>query len=474
MGNISQLWRAIFRGGEAAPIEKASAAEGEYRPGPYQMVDGWVLSERAGRSWNFWQKGYDQNRNSGSCSSIVEACVGAYSQTAAMCPGGHWRKLDDGGRELITTSALSRILREPNDYQSISDFILNLTRRLYLDGKAYALGLRNDRNEIDELHLMNLGRPAIAVDGSVFYQLSGNPIVDHRYNLSGVPARDVLHVRLHTPMHPLVGVSPIAASILDLAMSGAALDQQIRFWLNGARPSFMLETDQPLNRAEAEDLRQRWIEQTTGENVGGTPILTWGLKARPVTITANDGALAEMMKMSAQNVALAFRVPLQILGIGGPTYSSTELLMQSWIATGLGFALNHIEEAFGRMFRLAGQPFEYLEFDTAALLRSAFKDMIEGLGLGVMRGIYAPDEARGMIELPKVAGGHGAMPRVQQQVVPLSYGTALKPPTPKSAVKPTPATPPAQPANDQGAANAAARAVFRASHGRHLVDADSA
>ena len=42
--------------------------------------------------------------------------------------------------------------------------------------------------------------------------------------------------------------------------------------------------------------------------------------------------------------------------------------MQSWIASGLGFALNHIEEAFGLLFRLRGMPDEYLEFDTKALL----------------------------------------------------------------------------------------------------------
>ena len=41
-----------------------------------------------------------------------------------------------------------------------------------------------------------------------------------------------------------------------------------------------------------------------------------------------------MMKLTDQHVALAFRVPLQILGIGGTPYASTELLMQCWIASG--------------------------------------------------------------------------------------------------------------------------------------------
>jgi phage portal protein BeeE len=65
-------------------------------------------------------------------------------------PGDHWRTKENGGRERITTSALSRLLKRPNSYQSGSDFILNLTRSLYETGNAYALALRNDRFEVSE------------------------------------------------------------------------------------------------------------------------------------------------------------------------------------------------------------------------------------------------------------------------------------------------------------------------------------
>lgn len=110
--------------------------------------------------------------------------------------------------------------------------------------------------------------------------------------------------------------------------------------------------------------------------------------------------------------------------------------MSSWKASGLGFALNHIEEAFGLLFRLRGVPDEYLELDTKALLRSNFKEMIEGLARSTISGIHAPDEARNELDLPVVPGGHGAMPRVQQQVVPLSYGSDMRPPEPASATPP--------------------------------------
>lgn len=419
------------------PSFRTRAKEGEYRPGPYLLDSGW-LSAKAGLFWNFWQMGYNVQPY-GQSSAMVEACVSAYAQTVAMCPGDHWRTTADGGRERVTGSALTRILRKPNGYQSISDLLLNLVRREYEVGEGFALAIRNARNEIDELHLMKHGQPLIASDGSIFYYLSGNEIVERRFDMSApIPARDVLHVRLHTPQHPLKGVSPILATVLERAMATAAMNQQVAFYLNQARPSFMLETDEKLTKEQADDLRARWDAQTQGANAGGTPILSWGLKAKPVTIGAKDAELADMLKIADQSIALAFRMPLQVLGVGDTPFASTEALMSSWKASGLGFCLNHVEEAIGLLFGLKGQPDEYLEFDTEALLRSNFKDMIEGLAKSVTSGIHASDEARNKVGLPSTPGGFGKMPRVQQQVVPLDWHDKNPPAQPAA---PTPAEP---------------------------------
>lgn len=439
-------------------------AEGEYRPGPYYLSDG-VLAAGPGKLLNWWQSGYSL-RPYGERSAMVEACQSAYAQTVAMCPGDHWRTNDKGGRDRVTNSALARIIKKPNDYQSISDFLLNLTRGLYSSsGEAFALAIRNDRNEISEVHLMRNGKPLIAVDGSVFYSLSGNEIVERRFDLSApIPARDVLHVRLHTPRHPLKGEGPIMAAALDMAMSGAALNQQVAFYLNQARPSFMLETDQQLTADQTAELRKRWDEQTKGDNAGGTPILAWGLKAKPVTTSANDGQLAELLKMTEQNIALAFRVPLQVLGLGNTTFASTEAMMSAWRASGLGFALNHIEEALGQLFNLKGVPDEYVEFDTKALLRSSFKEMIEALSNGTRR-VMAPNEARKFLDLPEKEGGDQLF--VQMQDIPLSMAG-------KQAAQSAPAPSNDDDKPDDGAAgdeeaNERARQFFRSAHARNIA-----
>jgi HK97 family phage portal protein len=440
-------------------------AEGDYRPGPYYLpvTGGWLP---AGVPDNFWQLGYTPV--TGGQSAMVEACVSAYSQTVAMCPGSQWRLNDDNGRERVVNSALSRVLRRPNDYQTISDFLLNVTRQLYMTGNAYALALRNSRFEIDELHLMNadMSYPRVAYNGEIFYNLAGNDVIAARLESREqliVPMRDVLHIRLHTERArfptPLVGLSPLLAAYYDVGVVAAIAKQQTSFYANEARPSAVLSTDMVLDKDQVTALRDRWNEQARGMSQGGTPILTAGLKVMPWAVASKDAATAEILKLSSDNIALAFRIPLQILGLGTAPVGSTEILMQSWIASGLGFALNHIEEAFGLLFDLEGQPDEYVEFDTAALLRSAFKDRIDGLARGVQGGVFAPNEARELEGLKAVP--YGDEPRVQQQLVPLSAAANIPAAPAPGAAPPSPAPPPPKPSEQKGLTDAERTRVRR-------------
>lgn len=449
-----------------------SAPEGQYREGPYPLpLSGGWLSAEAGQHWNWWQMGHDLQ--SGGPSAMVEACVSAYSQTVAMCPGDHWKLEDDGGRVRVANSALARVLRRPNDYQSISDYLLNSVRSVFFDGDSFSLALRNDRNEIAELHLMDPRQsgPVLSEAGDVFYRLAGNEIVDRRIGGSLiVPARDVLHVRLHTPSHPLKGETPLVAAALETAAGRAALETQGRFFANQSRPSFVLSTDQVLTKEQTTQLREAWNEQSKGLNQGGVPILTAGLKSMPIGISAQDSQLVEMLNLSNKAVATLMRVPHPVVGLSETPMGSTESLMQFWLASGLGFVLNHVEEALGNLFRLYGQPSEYLELNTAALQRSAFKDRVEAFARSVQGGIHAPDEARADFELRKAPNGAGEEPRVQQQVVPLSAWDQ-KPETPNAPEAPEPAPPSVSEAQSERGVNdnERIRQSFRAAHARHIA-----
>src|SRR5215471_18591232 len=408
-----------------APLVRA--VEGQPRSGPYHLpVTGGWLPDGIGMNW--WQTGLSPM--GGERSAVVERCIALYAETAASLPGAHWRRNAKGGRTRVEGSSLSRILHRPNDYETASSFMLNAVRSLYAAGNAFALALRDGRFEVESLHLMNprMSAPLVAEDGSVFFRLAGNAVVDHIFGDSQllVPARDVLHIKLHTNHRypsPLVGETPLTAAMADIAVGNAFVQQQLQFLANQARPSAVLSTDLVLGREEVQQIRDRWHEQAKGLHQGGTPILTAGLKVMPWATPAKDAQLAELSKLSAERICWAFGIPLQLLGLANTPATSTETLMQFWLATGLGFCLNHVEQAFDRLFDLKGEPEEYCEFNTDALLRSAQKDRIEALARAVQGGIYSPNEARAAEDLDAVP--YGDEPRVQQQVVPLSAAGSI-------------------------------------------------
>ena len=243
-------------------------------------------------------------------------------------------------------------------------------------------------------------------------------------------------------------------------MSGASLNQQIAFYINQARPSYLLETDKKITMQQAIEIRDAWNAQTQAINAGKTPMLTDGIKAKPMQGTAEDGQLAELLKMNDTRIASVFRVPLSIVNLveGGGAQGSTEAQMAFWISTGLGFCLNHIEVAFDKLFGLRGVPLEYTEFDTAALLRSAYKDRVEALARSVISGIHAPNEARAEFELPEKP--FGDEPRVQQQVVPLSAASGI-PAAPGPGSAPPAPGPEPEPEKDTENDSRIARSSFR-------------
>jgi HK97 family phage portal protein len=373
--------------------------------------------------------------------------------------GDHWRARGNGGRDRVTNSDLFRIISEPNDYETFSDFFLISFVVYILTVMLMLWRFRNNRFEIDSLHLMHpqMCYPTVA-GGEIFYSLGGNEIVSQRItgasnNQLTIPARDVLHIRLHrSNPNSLKGESPIKHAVaMDLATSQAMTAQNLSFYHNQAKPSVALVTDEKLTKEQIEALQAALANQGRGANQGKTAIFTQGLKPVPLSVSAQDAQMVEIMRMSDQRIALAYGIPLQVLGLSGSSSGSgaggaTQQYMQEWVNGGLGFALNQVEEGFGRFFGLDGQPDEYMELSTDVLLRSSLKDRVAAYKEAVSGSIMSPDEARAAFELPKTPEGNE--PRAQQQLVPLSAagkipaapGSPGQPPVP-ALPKPEPAAP---------------------------------
>lgn len=383
-------------------------------------------------SWpiGWWQMGYRLPSLQGT--PAVEACVGAISQTIASMALQHWRMGGNGAHEIVADSPVAATLLRPNLYQTRADFFLNLIRAEQLEGNGYAVAERGAGDRIEALHLINPrnATPYVAADGTVFYAITPVTPLEPQPTIENFfPARDVLHIRMHTPRHPLIGETPLVAAMLSVASGNAIQEHTASFFSNMTRPSGFLKSPKPLAGELLEQLRSMWQESYSRANSGKVAVLAGGLEWQSIGVTSVDAQLIESYRLTVADVARVFRVPLSVIGeSGGTTYNNTETLIRHWLSTGLGYVLEHVELALDRLFNLP--PNEYLAFDVDTLLRYDFQARVDGLVRGIQGGLFSPNEARGKEGLGYVE--FGDEPRLQAQVVPLSFAGRATPTAPSA------------------------------------------
>ena len=300
-----------------ASLPLGPCGRGRRASGPIFSADhGRLAPRRCAENW--WQCGHDPVGGFPR-SAIVEACVSAYCADGRHVPRDHWRLNDKGGRDRVKTSALSRILRRPNAYQSSSDFLLNATRsalsgRQRLRAGAAQRPLRDRRAAFDGLAPEHVR--SVAETGEVFYQLGGNDshragarrsAAAHRAAARRAACPAALVERRYP--RPLIGESPLAAAARrhrrrrrDRAAANAVLPEPSAP-VGGA-------VDRPRARqGSVAIVRDRWDEQSRGLTQGRHADPHRRPESQPWSTPGKDAALAELMKSakSASRWSFAFR-----------------------------------------------------------------------------------------------------------------------------------------------------------------------
>ena len=371
--------------------------------------------------WDWWQK--DMSTDSIVTNTTVEACVSTISETVAMLPIRHLRlNPNTNGYDEVRNSAIFRVMRRPNPFQTKSEFIVDLIRQCLLTGNGYGVCTRNKRFEIDAIYPQLKMHPFVSYDNKdVYYSMGDNNLIETLETM--IPSRNVLHFKLHTVDHPLIGVTPLEAAVLSGSTANSIQGHTNRFFQNMSRPSGVLSTDMSLTPEQTKQLRDRFNDLSKDLNTGGTPILTNGLKYQSISMSAVDAEMIETYNMTVLDIVRVFRIPPALIGVmDKATFANTESLMQFWISTGLGFIVEHLENLFEDLFDLP--PDEKIEFDTDVLLQTDFKGRMEGLKTAVQGGVLSINEAREKEGLGSI-GKIGDIPMVQMQMVPVNLSAEL-------------------------------------------------
>lgn len=378
---------------------------------------------------------------------VVAAARHLYRSAFAQMRAEHHRHAADGTVENVRTSAASRVLVHPNAYESGAELQARLIDGMILHGEIAVLGLRNERFEIREMHVIPHRSWSMTVDQetkAIYYLVSNTgDLLTPADATIAVPARDILHLRWATPRHPLIGESPLAAAGLAAGVNVALTRSQATFFNHMRRPSGILTTDMTLTRDQMRQLREAFDEQAKRLDQGGIPILAGGMKFEPMSISSQDAEVIAALRMSNEEIARALGVPPVLLGdLSHATLNNVEQMIHAWLAYSLGGQLERFERAMDRFFGFDSRK-DRVEMDLSALLRTDLAARMDALGKGVMGGVLTPNEARRREGLSPLPGGDEAF--LQRQQTPVSLLTEL---AANEIAKPEPAPAPPEPEED--------------------------
>lgn len=392
------------------------------------------------------------------CLPVVEAIRHLHRSAFAQLTPHHYEK--DMKTRVITDredTTQIRSLLFPNEYETGPEHNARIGDMWVTNGEVLIWGIRNDRNEVASRHIVPWRTWTPFVDNEtkeIFYGInqSGELLTPSDATVM-VPARDVMHLRWATPRHPLIGEGPWACAGHAVGMQVALTASQYAFYKNQRRPSGVLSTEQPLNKAQMQLLRESFDAQSKSLNAGGVPILAYGLKFDQMGINPDVARVLESLRMGNEELARCAGVPPPLIGDLTHTApgNTTEALMSWWLALSLGGLINRLESSTDRLYGLNSRS-AWIDLDTTELLRMELGKRMEALGKGIQNGILSIDEARSrsLENLSPVKGGDGVF--MQRQMTPVTLLADLAAAEIKRSEAPPPAPTPS-PASDPASEN---------------------
>ena len=237
-------------------------------------------------------------------------------------------------REALVHPVLD-LLCQPNPTQAHAAFFQALYQYQMIGGNAYVQAVGPTGSPPVELHLLRPDRVAVIAGKNTMpagyrYTVNGEYTDFPADRITGMSR--ILHLRNFHPLNDWYGLSPVEAAAYSIDQHNQAGAWNQALLQNGARPSgaLVVKAESSGGGTLSEDqynrVKLQIDDQFSGAANAGRPILLeGGLDWKEMSLTPKDMDFIEAKNSSARDIALAFGVPPQLLGIPGDnTYANLQ------------------------------------------------------------------------------------------------------------------------------------------------------
>lgn len=320
-----------------------------------------------------------------------------------------------GMRQLARDISLWGLLHEsPNSRMTPFEFWRALVISLIFRGNAYARLERRENGEVFAMWPM----PADQVEHEI---LSDGSSV-YRYYLNGMivvlAESSVLHIK--GMGNGVTGLDRLSYMRGTTTEAVAAQDMTTTIFSNGGKPAGVLMIDRVL------DAKQRAAVKANFSSLTETPfsrlhLLEADMKYQQLNMSPAETQALETRRFSVEELARWFNIPAVLLNHANVTTwgSGVDSLIEGFVKFNLGPFLVNLQQAVRKWVLTPAQRARYtVEFSADALLRATLEKRIELYGKAIGVGVYKPNEARQLENLPPETGGDQLM--VNSAMIPLT------------------------------------------------------
>ena len=311
-----------------------------------------------------------------------------------------FRRVSDIDRTRLFDHELAGWLTAPNPDTTGYRLIETLMLDLGIYGRGYWLKVRG----ADRMGLVRLPPSTVYPDG----WLLSSSIVWLRPD--GIPVelspRDVCIFRYTDPEDQLTGLSPLETLRQLLAEESASGAYRRAYWKNAAQLEGVITrpaTAPKWTPPQAQSFREQW--QSRYLSPGMTAILEDGMTFTPTGHSARDSEFTAARKLTREEVAAAYHVPLPMVGIlDHASFSNIREQHKNLYQDCLGPSLEMLQQEIERQLLPECDDVDrvYVEFNISDKLKGSFEEQAAGLQTLVGRPVMTLNEGRARLNLPSI------------------------------------------------------------------------
>ena len=316
--------------------------------------------------------------------------------------------LPDGDRLRDRTHECARLLAQPNPTLSRYRLIDTTVQDIAIYGQAFWVKRRDVDGVITMLWPIPVERMQVSGDLAPTAYRYTDPASGVSLDFS---PKDVVHFRAYDPQSRIRGVSALESLKSIVVESRAASETRTQFWRNGARFNGVIERPRESGKWTV-DARERFRSQFAQRhggvtNAGSIPVLEDGMTFKPVVSTMQDAESVASQKLSREEVARAYHIPLPMVGIldhatFGNIKEQHRMLYQDCLGPWLTLLSEDIELQLLRDWSDAAT--HYLEFNILEKLSGSFEEQAAAYQSAAGRPWMTVDEVRQRQNLPRLGG----------------------------------------------------------------------